>query len=253
LAQRIDEVKALPTNDQLVVSFTPDSGVTPLTGTVVAPVVQSVQTTLTAPGRYISGSLQRRVAHLSVKATPASSAYQGSVLVSGRLGETDGSAKVDLFGEPLGGQRFKIATVTAAADGSGGAAFKYKVSGLTVSTRLVAEWSGDAVAIGGSASTHVDVRQRVSLRAGQTGVAPGAAVKLVADVRPGAAGQTVWFERKTAAGWTTIRGVKLLADLTAALIWQPPAGASTVRARVAATAVNAAGASAQLTITARGR
>jgi len=63
----------------------------------------------------------------------------------------------------------------------------------------------------------------------------------------------VLFERKTGDTWMLLKAVKLGARHAAGLTWTPPPGTSSVRARVAATAVNGAERSAPVTITATGR
>jgi hypothetical protein len=247
VAQRVAAVRALPTNDQLMVVFTPDPGALDAS---VAP----VETTLTVSGSYVTGSLQRRTGKLRLRVSPASVPYEGSFLVSGALSETAGETTVDLYRlSAAGGEKVMIATVTATPDGRGGAAFSERLDGWTSSAQLFAEWGGDATALGTSARAAVVVRQAVTLRAGKTSVPVGSAVKLTAGVLPGKPGQPVLFERKAGGAWVVLKRVKLATDLTADLIWKPPLGASMLRARVAATAANAGGRSATVTITANTR
>ncbi len=247
VAQRVAAVRALPTNDQLMVVFTPDPGALDAS---VAP----VETTLTVSGSYVTGSIQRRTGKLRLRVSPASVPYKGSFLVSGALSETAGETTVDLYRlSAAGGGKVMIATVTAAPDGRGGAAFSERLDGWTSSAQLFAEWGGDATALGTSARAAVVVRQAVTLRAGKTSVPVGSAVKLTAGVLPGKPGQPVLFERKAGGAWVVLKRVKLATDLTADLIWKPPLGASMLRARVAATAANGGGRSATVTITANTR
>ena len=254
VAQRVAAVRALPTNDQLVVMFTPDLGpVAPASGSVVGP-TESVQTTLTVDGSYVTGSLQRRTGRLRLRVSPASVPYKGAFAVSGALAETAGETTVDLYRlSAVTGEKVKIATVVAAPDGRGGAAFSQRLEGWTGNAKVVAEWGGDAVALGTTARAAVVVRQAVTLRAGKTSVPVGSAVKLTAAVLPGKPGQPVLFERRVGGAWTLLNAVKLGAGLTADLIWKPPPGASSLRARVAATAANGGARTAPVTITATGR
>ncbi len=254
VAQRVAAVQALPTNDQLVVVFTPDLGPeTPASGSVVDPTTP-VEATLTVSGSYVTGSIQRRTGQLRLRVRPASVPYRGAFVVSGALAETAGETTVDLYRVSAGaGEKVKVATVVAAPDGRGGAAFSQRLDGWTGNAQLVAEWGGDAVALGTTARAAVVVRQSVALRAGRTSVPVGSAVKLTAGVLPGKPGQPVMFERRVGGAWTLLKAVKLGADRTADLIWKPPLGASMLRARVAATASNGAGRSAPVTITATGR
>jgi len=254
VAQRVAAVSALPTNDQLVVMFTPDLGPeTPASGSVVDPTTP-VQTTLTVSGSYVTGSIQRRTGQLRLRVRPASVPYKGAFVVNGALAETAGETTVDLYRVSAGtGEKVKVATVVAAPDGRGGAAFSQRLDGWTGNARLVAEWGGDAVALGTTARATVVVRQSVALRAGRTSVPVGSAVTFTAGVLPGKPGQPVVFERRVGGAWTMLKAVKLGADRTADLIWKPPLGASILRARVAATASNGAGRSARVTITATGR
>ena len=169
--------------------------------------------------------------------------YKGAFLVSGALSETAGETTVDLYRlSAAGGEKVKIATVTAAPDGRGGAAFSERLDGWTGNAQIVAEWGGDAVALGTCARAAVVVRQAVTLRAGKTSVPVGSAVKLTAGVLPGKPGQPVLFERKAGGAWIVLKSVKLATDLTADLIWKPPLGASMLRARVAPRRPTAAGA-----------
>jgi hypothetical protein len=254
VAQRVAAVRALPTNDQLVVMFTPDLGpVTPASAGIADPTTP-VQTTLTLAGSCVTGSIQRRTGQLRLRVSPASVPYAGAFVVSGALAATDGETTVDLFRVLAAtGEKVKIATVAAAPDGRGGAAFSQRLDGWTSNAWIVAEWGGDASALGTSARAAVVVSQAVTLRAGKTSVPVGTAVKLSAAVLPGKAGQLVSFERRVGGSWTLLKAVKLGAGRTADLIWKPPLGASSVRARVAATAANGTGRSAAVTITATGR
>jgi hypothetical protein len=135
---------------------------------------------------------------------------------------------------------------------AGGAVFSHGLDGWTANALIEADWDGDAVALGTTAKAAVVVRQAVKLRAGRTSVPVGSAVKLTAGVLPGKPGQPVLFERKVGGAWTLLKTVKLGAGRTADLIWKPPLGASSLRARVAATAANGAARSAPVTITATG-
>jgi hypothetical protein len=243
VAQRVAAVRALPTNDQLVVVFAPDSRA----GGASA---EPVKTTLTVRGSYVTGSIQKRTGRLRLHVSPESVPYKATFVVGGTLAETAGETTVDLYRVSAGGgQKVKIATVVAAPDGSGGAAFSHRLSGWTGNAQVIAEWSGDSVAMGTTAAAAVVVQQAVKLQAGKTSVPVGSAVKLTAGVLPGRPGQTVQFERKTGGTWTLLKAVKLGASRSADFIWKPPLGASSVRARVAATATNGAAQSATLTIT----
>ena len=247
VAQRVAAVEALPTNDQLLVVFAPDSG-------VIDPSVESIQTTLTVSGTYVTGSIQQHTGKLSLRVAPASVPYRGAFVVSGALAETAGATTVDLYRVPAGaGEKVKIATVVAAPDGRGGAAFSRRLDGWTGNARLVAEWGGDAVALGASARAAVVVRQALTLRASATSAPAGSAVKLTAGVLPGKPGQPVLFERRVGGAWTVLKAVRLGAAGATTFIWKPPPGASSLRARVAATAANGAARSAPVTITATGR
>ncbi|MCX6371817.1 MAG: hypothetical protein NTX16_01835 [Actinobacteria bacterium] len=247
VAQRVAAVEALPTNDQFVVAFTPDSGAE---GASLEP----VQTTLTVNGSYVTGSVQGRTGRLRLRVSPSSVPYKGAFVVSGALAETAGETTVDLYRLAAGsGAKVKIATVVAVPDGRGGAAFSRRLSGWTGNAQLIAEWDGDAVALGTSARATVVVRQAVKLHADAKSVPMGSAVKLTAGVVPGTPGQLVLFERRVGAAWTLLKSVKLGAGLTAAFSWTPPPGASSLRARVTPTATNGAGQSAPVTITATGR
>ena len=247
VAQRVAAVEALPTNDQFVVMFTPDSGVADPSG-------ESIQTTLTVSGTYVTGSIQQHTGKLSLRVSPASVPYKGAFVVSGALAATAGATTVDLYRVSAGaGEKVRIATVVAVPDGRGGAAFSRRLDGWTGNARLVAEWGGDAVALGTSASAAVVVRQALTLRAGAASAPVGSAVKLTAGVLPGKPGQPVLFERRVGGAWTMLKAVRLGAAGAAIFIWKPPPGASSLRARVAATAANGAALSAPVTIMATGR
>ena len=145
--------------------------------------------------------------------------------MSGTLAETAGLTTVDLYQlSPAAPARVKIATVVATPNGRGGAAFSRRVSGWTGNAQVIAEWDGDAVALGTTAKAAVVVRQAVKLRAGQTTVPVGSAVKLTAGVLPGTPGQLVLFERRIGELWTLIKAVDLSEGRTADLIWKPPLG-----------------------------
>ncbi len=247
LAQRVAAVLALPTNDQLVVAFTPDVGAPDAS-------VEALETTLTVNGSYVTGSLQRRSGRLRLRVSPASVPYKGAFVVHGTLAETAGQTTVDLYRLPAGtDEKVKLATVDAAPDGRGGAVFSQRFDGWTGNAQIIAEWGGDDAALGTTARAAVVVRQAVTLRAGKTSVPVGSAVTLTADVLPGKPGQTVVFERRVGGAWTLLKTATLGATRSAVLVWAPPPGASSLRARVAATAANGAARSAPVTITATGR
>lgn len=247
VAQRVAAVRDLPTNDQLMVMFTPDPGLDDVS-------LEPVTTTLTVDGRYVTGSLQRRTGQLRLRVSPSSVPYKGAFVVRGTLSETAGETTVDLYRQPAGtDDKIKIATVVAAPNGNGGAAFKKRLDGWKVSGNVVAEWDGDAVALGTTARAAVVVRQSVKLRAAKTSVPLGSTVRLTAGVLPGKTGQTVLFERRVDGSWTLLKAAKLSAGRTASFVWEPPLGASSLRARVKATAVNGAARSATLTVTATER
>jgi len=248
VAERVAAVKALPTNDQLLVQFVPDS----MDSSVDTPAkgrsaVQagSLDATLTVSGRFVTGGLQRRTGNVTIKATPRSTAYNGSCTVSGAIAETDGDTSVDIYVQPYGtAEPSKVATVPARADGSGGAAFSYVVTRLKKNTVITADWRGDARALGASAGTRVAVGQAVKLSAASAG---GGKVKLTARVLPGKTGQTVRFQHRSGGSWVTVGTVKAgrasAGGCTAMLTWAAPAGTSTVRAVAPATTANSAGTS----------
>lgn len=152
VAQRVAAVQALPTNDQLVVMFTLDLGAADAS-------VEPVTTTLTASGSHVTGPIQRRTGQLRLRVSPASVPHRGAFVVNGRLAETAGETTVDLYRLSAGtGEKVKIATVVAAPDGRGGAVFSHRLDGWTGNARLVAEWGGDAVALGTTARAAVVVR-----------------------------------------------------------------------------------------------
>ena len=246
VAQRVAAVEALPTNDQLQVVFTPDPGDGPGN-------LEQVQTTLTVDGSYLTGSLQRRAGQMRLRVSPTSLSYQGTFMVRGALAETAGETTVDLYRRSAAtGDEAKIATVTAVPDGRGGATFSRRIRGWTGNASLVAEWGGDAVALGTTARAAVVVRQAVTLRCGRTSPPVGSVVRLTARVLPGKLGQRVVFERRVGGAWLRLKTVRLGADRTADFLWKPRLGASSVRARVPATKANGAGRSAPVTITAIG-
>ena len=266
VAERVADVRALPTNDQLVVQLVPD-GVDaggggarerePRLAPTEAGPPGSVQTTLTVAGRFVTGSLQLRVGRLTLRASPSTARYRGAFTVSGAIAETQGASEVDIYARPYGvAERTWLATVPAEPDGTGGATFTYRTGGFATTTQVTAEWAGDARATGASASVTVRVAQSVSLTADRAGVKPGETVRLAARVLPGRAGQVVRFERRSAGSWLPIKTVRTVAGadgVTATLVWEPPAGVSRVRARVPATAANAGGVSASLTLRATSR
>jgi len=75
VAQRVAAVEALPTNDQLVVMFTPDSG---LDGESLAPPT----TTLTVTGTFVTGSIQRRIGRLRLHVSAAGAAQTAPVTMT---------------------------------------------------------------------------------------------------------------------------------------------------------------------------
>lgn len=264
VAERVADVRALPTNDQLVVQLVPDGvdggGAREREPHLTPPEAGppgSVQTTLTVAGRFVTGSLQLRVGRLTLRASPSTARYRGAFTVSGGIAETQGAGEVDIYARPYGdAERTWLATVPAEPDGTGGATFAYRTGGFATTTQLTAEWAGDARATGASASVTVRVAQSVSLTADRAGVKPGETVRLAARVLPGRAGQVVRFERRSAGSWLpikTVRAVAGAAGVTATLDWEPPAGVSRVRARAPATPANAGGVSASLTLRASAR
>ena len=253
VAERVAAVEALPTNDQLVVEFMPDSmdgGSVPGAEGKGDLLSGSLDATLTVAGRYVTGNLQRRTGKVTVSASPRKLAYGGACTVDGTIAETDGATTVDIYAQAAGtAEPTKVATVPARADGVGGATFTCTVAGLTKNTRITADWAGDARALSASAATRVTVGQRVKLTTASAG---DGAVRLTASVLPGKAGQTVRFERRAGGSWTAIGTARAVAvpsgGCRATLVWRAPAGASTVRAVATATTANAPGVSTPVTV-----
>jgi len=253
VAARVAAVEDLPTNDQLVVEFLPDSmdqTGAPSPSAKADAQSGSLDATLTASGRYVTGSLQRRAGSVTVSAVPRTVRYGGACTVSGTIAETDGDTTVDIYAQPWGAaEPTKVATVPAPADGVGGATFTYTLTGLKKNTVVTADWAGDARALSATARTRVSVSQSVKLTATAAG---GGIVRLSALVLPGKAGQTVRFERRTGASWTVIGTARAVAvpsgGCRATLSWRAPAGTGTVRAVAPATAANASGVSRAVTV-----
>lgn len=261
LADRIAAVKALPTNDQLVVAFTPDGGSSTAAGkgdvptpapTPVSDGSGSVDTTLTVTGRYVTGALQRHTGQVGVHVTPSTVPYEGSFRVHGTLAQAAGESDVEIFAQPWDAtERTLIATVKAEPDGQGGATFACRAKGFPTTTRITAVWAGDTQALGASDSTRVRVAQKATLKAETRTPPAGAATRLTATVLPGKPGQTVLFQRRDGGRWVLLKSVRARAaaeGVVATMSWTAPAGVTAVRVRVPATAANAASASAPLTI-----
>ena len=103
VAQRVAAVNALPTNDQLVVVFTPDSGAS-------ATSAESIQTTLTVGGSYVTGAIEQRIGKLRLRVSPASAPDRGAFVVSGTLVDAAGETTVDLYRPSAGvGEKVTIA------------------------------------------------------------------------------------------------------------------------------------------------
>jgi hypothetical protein len=248
VAQRVAAAEAEPTNDQLIVSYTPDSD------GAIDPV--PLTTTMTVPNHYLSGSLQRRVGHMRLSVSSKQVPYRGSFLLRGAIAETGGKTSVDLYRKPYGATHaVKFATVTAVPDGLDGASFAKQVAGLTKNTLVYARWAGDDVALGATASVGVQVRQRVSLQVTKTTSGGGAPIKLLVTVRPGTDGQPVWFERKMSGTrtWVRFKVVRLNAARQATCGCAPSSSACALRVHVPATATNAAASSKTITIPATER
>ena len=237
LADRIAAIEAMPTNDQLLVRYTPDqSGET---------LVDPIAVTTTVPHHAITGSLELRTGRVKLHVAPAVVTYLGSLSISGTVSDTSKDTEVALYAEPVGAsERTPIGKVTAFADGQGGASFATTVSGFAQNTRIWAEWDGGASSTSASASKMVSVRQRVSLSPLRATVPPSGTVKLVATVAPGRSGQTVRFETLRGGNWILLKRATLGSDGTSAFRWSPPAGTHKVRVYVPATSANAAGTSA---------
>jgi hypothetical protein len=166
VAERVAAVEALPTNDQLVVAYVPDGSasdapVKALGARLSEAVTASLDTTLTVPGRYITGRLQRRTGSVTVKVVPATVRYGGACTVHGVIAETAGDTSIDLYVRPVGAaETTKVATVPAPSDGAGGATFAYRLAGLTRSSAVTARWAGDSRALAAADSARVTVRKR---------------------------------------------------------------------------------------------
>ena len=253
VAERVAVVETLPTNDQLVVQFFPDSMDTDNGSTAKGQSnieSGSLEATVTVAGKYVTGGLQRRTGSVTVTASPQRLPYGGATTLDGTIAETDGATTVDIYTQAAGtAEPVKVATVPARADGIGGATFTYTLAGLKKNTRITADWAGDARALSASGTTRVTVGQSVKLTAAALG---GGAVRLSALVLPGKAGQKVRFERRTGGSWTAVGTARAVTvpsgGARATLVWNAPAGTSTVRAVAAATTANAAGTSGAVTV-----
>ena len=113
VAQRVAAVNALPTNDQLVVVFTPDSGAS-------ATSAESIQTTLTVSGSYVTGSIEQRIGKLRLRVSPASAPFRSAFVVSGALA-ADVSADL-MWKPPLGASNVRARVAATTVNGAARAA-----------------------------------------------------------------------------------------------------------------------------------
>jgi hypothetical protein len=129
-----------------------------------------------------------------------------STLISGQAtGKKAAGASVDLQAEPAGSSSFsKVATTTADSTGH----YSFKVSpDVNTSYRVMAKTAPSAT----SSSLRVNVRVKVTMGVSKTQPAAGQLVRFSGFVLPAYVGKTVFIQRKTARGWTTLAQAKLMA------------------------------------------
>ena len=133
VAQRVAAVEALPDQRPAAWSCTrPTSGRYPWRAAASSPRADPVQTTLTAQGSYVTGSLQRRAGQLRLRVTPTSVPYKGAVrrardALRDRRRDDRGSLP---RGRRRAVRRSRSRRSTATPDGRGGAAFTRRLERL---------------------------------------------------------------------------------------------------------------------------
>jgi hypothetical protein len=237
VADIVAAINAAPKNSDLLVSYGANPGGAPSTNP--AGITASVPTDW-----VLTGEVDKTRATMRLRASENTVGPGGGVMLIGMVFPVADAGTLTLFERPAGAHAdVRIGTVSGEFDGMATVTFAHWIGGLTHNTRIIASWPGDdpslsSPSLNATAYTVVEVRSRVDCAAALVG--PGDRVRLVARVSPVAAGATVWFERRVGKHWVLIRTATESKGGSAIANWVAPKGVLWLRARVAATAVNAA-------------
>jgi hypothetical protein len=240
VADIVAEIDAMPTNNDLQITFLPgsegagDAG--PADGGAGS--VDSIAAS-TRLDKVVYGFSVKQTTALNLELVPRSAGYRQPVAVMGTIDAVAGDTTVALY------RRAVDATTEALVDGaipvmwdadSRRGVFATEVLGLSKNTVLTAVWGGDEQYLGATGKRTAGIMARVSL----TATVRSGGVRLAARVAPTQAGAGVTFQRWTASGWKKIAAAKTGANGYARATWNPAAGSYRVRACFLGSAINRA-------------
>ena len=254
VADLVNTLATAPLNNDVVVSYTPNSGgVLPFLASSVDDTA-SATITATQHTAWVVGGDPITLPTSAITFTGKSPvvAYGAPAMIMGSISSVAGDTTVNLYRRNLGSSTYKLVDTLPAVASQDGATFSYIVPSLKTSAHFLVTWDGDDQNLGASADILVSSQAKVTLGASKTTVVAGDKLQLVAKVRPNAAGHRVVFERFVAKGkpWVRIAKAKLGSDSVVTVAWKPSAaGHYKLRASVGALATNAAGTSPVIAVT----
>jgi hypothetical protein len=242
VADIVAEIEAMPTNNDLLVTFVPAGsegagGGTDAKEASAAGSIASAVEASTRLDKVVYGESVKQTTTLNLELAPRPAAYRQPVAVMGSIDAVTGDTTVALY------KRAVDATTETLVDGAvpviwdsetRRGVFSAEVSGLTRNTVLTVVWDGDGQYLGTTARRTAGIMARVGLSA----TVRSGAVRLAARVTPAQAGASVTFQRWTASGWKKIAAAKTAADGYARATWRPAAGSYRVRALFLGSAIN---------------
>ncbi len=151
VAELVDELNALPTNDAIVVTYRPEA----LDGTP-PPAIEATGGT----DWFVSGSLQLPTSSLRLGASPRTVDYGRGTTLFGTIEMAAGDTVVELYATPKGSTTRKLIATVPALVSDQMASFEYRIAKVKTTTRFTAVWAGDQSNLGSTGSVVVVVRPR---------------------------------------------------------------------------------------------
>lgn len=246
LADVVAGLDLAPGNDRLLVAYDPRGGNG--TGSDTSEPWSDEAVTASVPmDTYLTGSVSKSQADVSIQQTGRAAVAGRPVTVQGELsagGADLAGATVEISTQDVGATTgtllAKVPVLSTTTGGGTTYTFTATIPAASHSTTVTATWEGNGDYVSSSASTPIEVKAVVDLRAS---VARSGAARLTAKLRPADSGGRVAFMVAGPGGRTLLRRVDVGADGTATCTWKPGAGSYHVVARFLGSDRNAAASS----------
>lgn len=244
--EMVDELKKVPTNDTLTVTFQPVSMEMPAgeededEPETYKPIEVSVRTGSVVVGRAtkVAPSIQAIVAPSSTLP------YYSYSLLTGMVVGSEGGGTLTVSRRYAGQANWAS---QGKADFVSPTVFEALLDPMTRNATLRMTYSGDKYTLAATKDISVKVAAKVKLAKSASTIKRGKKVTLTATVSPKDSGGKVVFERYSGGRWKTIATKSVVAG-KAVYKYKAPLGKNTLRARTVGSSINASGKSSKITV-----